>query len=88
MSASGANRMTAPVAITARMTTLAISQKPERVLNILRSSTPMIVRIGMGAYVGRAARACCPTSVVVTGIVAVLMLLLLRERCCRAGCRR
>jgi hypothetical protein len=38
----------------------------------------MIVRIGMPSYVGRSTRACCPTSVVVvTGMVAVLMLLLL-----------
>ncbi len=48
ISLSGAQMMTAPVAITAVMAMLAISQKPERVSNILRSS--MLIRrvIGIG----------------------------------------
>ena len=39
MLASGANTITAMVASVARMPMLAISQNPERVSNILRSST-------------------------------------------------
>src|SRR6476659_3242244 len=70
MSAFGANRMTAPVAMVDRITMLAISQKPDRVSNILRTSTPMTVRIGIGAYVGRSpARV---TSVTALAMVAVL----------------
>ena len=65
------------VAITARITMLDISQKPERVSNILRSSTPMMVCIGMGSYVVRSARAFGFTTLVVGVRVAVLMLLLL-----------
>ena len=38
-SPSGAHRMTPPAVSTAEMAMLAISQKPERVSNILRSST-------------------------------------------------
>ncbi len=57
---------------------LAISQKPDRVLNILRSSTPMIVRRGIGSYVARSrAGDRLDRRVVVGARVAVLMLLLL-----------
>ena len=46
---SGANRMTPTVARRAEIPMLAISQKPERVSNILRSSTPVIRVSGIGA---------------------------------------
>ena len=44
---SEANRITAPVARVAAIAMLAISQKPDRVSNILRSSTPTIRPIGI-----------------------------------------
>ena len=47
-SLSGANRITAPVASRAVMPMLVISQKPDRVSNILRSSTPTSRVIGIG----------------------------------------
>ena len=56
---------------------LAISQKPERVSNILRSSTPITRLIGIGRTSGRArtGAAVARSSVVA---VRVVMLLLLR----------
>ncbi len=48
-SSFGANRIVAVVASTAAMPMLAISQKPDRVSNILRSSTPTSRVIGIGS---------------------------------------
>ena len=70
---SGANRITAPVATRAVSTMLAISQKPDRVSNILRSSTPASRVKGMAAGAGRAVS----SAVVGRSIVVVLMPLLL-----------
>ncbi len=63
------------------MPTLAISQKPARVSNILRSSTPASRVIG----IGRITRVAAGTAVGVVpattgGWVVVVMLLLLHER--------
>ena len=79
-SLSGAQRMVAPVASTAVITMLAISQNPDRVSNILRSSTAVTRVSGMPRWTtGRAAR----VSLASGTTTAVLMLLLLL-----AGCRR
>ena len=61
------------------MTMLAISQNPERVSNILRSSTPMIRVIGIGAWgvIERATRAG-----VVSGTTAVALMPLLLPGWC------
>ena len=56
---------------------LTINQNPDRVSNILRSSTPMIRLMGMGRTAGRSRGAITAVSVVA---VRVLMLLLLRRR--------
>ena len=65
IASSGAHRITAAVARTATMPTLAISQKPARVSNILRSSTLACRVIGIGVMVrgpygpaGRRGRGC------------------------------
>ena len=86
---SGAHRITAAVARTATMPTLAISQNPARVSNILRSSTFDRRDMGIGVMV-RAVRSRRPVGVTGVGVgdavgtvVAVLMLLLLRGRCRR-----
>ena len=84
---SGAHRITAAVARTATMPTLAISQKPARVSNILRSSTPTRRVMGMGRTTRGAAvatgadvAATAGTGVAWCGWVWVVMLLLLHER--------
>ncbi len=69
------------VAITEAITMLAISQKPERVSNILRSSTPTTRRNGVGAGAGRVRAAGGTTPAGAFSIVAVMPLLL-------RGCRR
>ena len=81
--------ITAPVASTDRMPMLAIIQKPERVSNILRSSTAITRDRGMGANAGRLlARSRVPVTLwvtvpsAVTGVRVVMPLLLL------VGCRR
>ena len=88
---SGAKAITAAVAPSARIAMPAISQKPERVSNILRSSTRTRRESGIGAG-GVRGPVCCSTIVASgsltsrvsdVGDEAVLMLLLLR-----AGCRR
>ena len=79
-SLSGANTMTAPVARSAAIPMLAISQKPERVSNILRSSTETTRRSGMGRGVGRGVRARPACGSVVTAVLMLLLLLV--------GCRR
>ena len=63
------------------MTMLAISQKPERVSNILRSSTPMIRVIGIGGcgVTERATRA--GTVGVGVAVAVAVMPLLLPEWC-------
>ncbi len=73
ISLSGANRITAPVASSAVMAMLVISQNPDLVSNILRSSTPTsrVIGIGAGSVVVAVAR---PAS---RSAVTVLMLLLL-----------
>ncbi len=72
---SGANRIVATVAITDRMPMLDISQKPERVSNILRSSTAVTVESVIGGIVSRAASR---TATAAWGerVVAVMPLLL------------
>src|SRR6478609_3936952 len=89
IASSGAQMITAAVARTDTMPTLAISQKPARVSNILRSSTPTRRVIGMGRTTRRAADATGADVVVTagTGVAArvaggvwVVMLLLLHER--------
>ena len=72
--------MTAPVAMTDRTPMLTSIQNPERVLNILRSSTLTSRVVGMGRAVRRTGAA----SVVEAGgmIVAVMPQLL------RVGCRQ
>ena len=62
--------MIAPVAIRAVITMLAISQNPDRVSNIFRSSSPTSREVGTG---GGAVR----TAAAARSIVNVLMLLLL-----------
>ena len=64
--------MVAVVAMTARIAMLAISQKPERVSNDLRNSTPTIRDIGIFRGAGLAGRTTSRSST-----AAVLMLLLL-----------
>ena len=83
-SSSGAKTMMAAVASTLAMTMLAISQKPERVSNILRSSTATRRVRGMRADAGRA-RSRRPTASDTAGsvTVVVVMLLLLHGRCLR-----
>jgi hypothetical protein len=81
--------MRAAVASTLMMMMLAISQKPERVSNILRSSTPMrrVRGIGADAVRARGARTRPPgtaaSCVTPWSIRVVLMLLLLRAGCLR-----
>ena len=70
--------MVAAVASTARMPMLAISQKPDRVSNILRSSTPIIRLIGIGRTSGRARTGVDGDSRSSVVAVRVVMLLLLR----------
>ena len=72
-SLAGAQMMTAPVARTAVIAMLAISQNPERVSNILRNSTLTIRLSGIGG-VGVADTVSRPVS---RSMVMVLMLLLL-----------
>ncbi len=79
---SEANRITAPVARVAAIAMLAISQKPDRVSNILRSSTPTIRPIGMPSMRFGRGRTRCESST--SGwVVRVVMLLLLLVRCPR-----
>ena len=86
---SGAKMMRAAVARTLMMTMLASSQNPERVSNILRSSTPMrrVRGIGADAVCARGVRTAPPgataSGVTPWSIVVVLMLLLLRAGCLR-----
>ncbi len=80
---SGAHRITAAVASTETMPTLAISQKPARVSNILRSSTfaRRAVGIGRTARGAASAPAGVATGAAAVGVwVVVVMLLLLRGR--------
>ncbi len=63
--------ITAPEAMTDIATMLAISQNPERVSNILRSSTPTMRVIGMGRTSGAL------VAVTRSMVVAVMPLLLL-----------
>src|SRR5687768_12768889 len=78
---SGAQRMTAAVASTDRIPTLAISQNPARVSNILRSSTFSSRVIGMGVIVRAGRTAATSVAGVPAGTsVAVVMLLLLHGR--------
>ena len=90
IASSGAQRITAAVASTDTMPTLAISQKPARVSNILRSSTldeaassGWGVRRGRGGRTGADVAATAATGVAGLVRVAVVMLLLLHERCRR-----
>ena len=73
IASSGANRITAPVASRAVIAMLVISQNPDLVSNILRSSTPMIRGSGIGAGSGLDAASRPATR----STVMVLMLLLL-----------
>ncbi len=82
MSASGAKRIAAPVATTDRMAMLISIQKPARVSNILRSSTPTIRPMPIGGTTLRSRAAAVVGMVVGWTVVAVMPLLLL------AGCRR
>ncbi len=82
IASSGAQRITAAVARTDTMPTLAISQKPARVSNILRSSTFVSRVIGMGV-IARSRRTTATSEAGAGTAVAVVMLLLLRERCRR-----
>ena len=72
--------MTAPVAPTDRTPMLMSIQKPERVLNILRSSTFTSRVVGMGGAVRRRGAA---VVVVPGGTIRAVMSQLLR-----AGCRQ
>ena len=92
IASSGAHRITAAVARTATMPTLAISQKPARVSNILRSSTvtSRVIGIGVTVRAARTGRLAVGGEGVVGTVVRVsvavfvaLMLLLLRGRCRR-----
>ncbi len=66
------------------MTMLAISQKPERVSNILRSSTPTIRVSGMRRMPCACGRGAAAASAVAgSRAVVVVMLLLLRAGCLR-----
>ena len=78
----GANAMTAPVAISAEAAMPIISQKPDRVSNILRSSTWRTrvkgIRAGhLSGRTGRGGRASVAT------VSVALMLQLLLVRCLR-----
>ncbi len=64
---SEANRITAPVARVAAIAMLAISQKPDRVSNILRSSTPTIRLIGIPSMRLDRGRTRCESSTSVLG---------------------
>ena len=76
--------MMAAVASTLAMTMLAISQNPERVSNILRSSTPTIRVMGMRADAGRVRSRCAAASDLAgSRTVVVVMLLLLHAGCLR-----
>ena len=68
--------MTAPVAMTDRTPMLMSIQNPERVLNILRSSTLTSRVVGMGRAVRRAGR-----PVVAGGTIVAVMPQLLRVGC-------
>jgi hypothetical protein len=78
---SSANRITATVAITEVMAMLMSIQNPDRVSNILRSSTPMIRLSGIAvrgtAAVSRGRRATGPAcrGTVVVAVVMPLLLL-------------
>ena len=63
------------VAITEAITMLAISQNPERVSNILRSSTPTTRRNGVGAGAGRVRGPAGTTSARLCSMTAVMPLL-------------
>ena len=69
--------MTAPVAMTDRTPMLTSIQKPERVLNILRSSTLTSRVVG----IGRAARRAGAAAVVAGEMVVAVMPQLLRVGC-------
>ena len=76
--------MIAAVASTLAMTMLAISQKPDRVSNILRSSTPTRRVSGIRADAVRVRPGAAATSAVARSrAVVVVMLLLLRAGCLR-----
>ena len=70
--------MVAPVAITARIPTLASSQNPDRVSKDLRSSTAAIRRIGIGAGSRRTTSRVSVSAV--TARVVMLLLLLVGSR--------
>src|SRR5690349_12109255 len=85
MELSGAHSTTAAVARSALTPMPIINQKPDRVSNILRSSTATIrdIGIGAGAFLVRGGAGALGVA------MAVLMLLLLqRWSWCRAGSRR